>query len=109
MTKYQEYFQKMMEANKELFASFRKIHDEYHLAEDTDSLQEKFNSEGEKIMAVVREWEGKLCSQSEKGGYGVFTGNLAEKFQAEVKKEFPMIDHVGIIVKKFSLKKINLS
>lgn len=99
----------MKETNKELFASFRKIHDEYHLSEDTDSLQEKFNIEGEKVLVVVREWEGRLCSQSEKGGYGAFTGNLTEKFQAEIKKEFPMIDHVGIIVKKFSLKKINLS
>jgi len=106
MTKYQEYFEKMIDANKELFERFREIHQQYTL--DQDKYQEEFNKEGEKILAVIHEWEGKLCSQSEKGGYGVFTGGLAEKFQAEIKKEFPLIDHIGIIVKKFSLKKINL-
>jgi hypothetical protein len=107
MTKYQEYFQKMVEANKESFASFQRLHDEYAL--NPDQNQEKFNHEGEKILNIVREWENKLCLQSEKGGYGKFTSNLSEKFQAEVKKTFPMIDHIGIIVKQFNFKKINLN
>ncbi len=98
----------MLDAEKELFDSFRLLHGEYALAKDTEPLQAKFNQEGEKVLKVVRTWEDKLCHQSEKGGYGVYSGNLAEKFQAEVKKEFPMIDHVGIIVKTFSLKKIKL-
>ncbi len=107
MTKYREYFEKMLEGNKELFEKFREVHQRYTLEEE--KFQEEFNKEGEKILLVIHEWEDKLCSQSEKGGYGVFTGNLAEKFQAEVKKEFPLIDHIGIIVSKFSLKKINLN
>jgi hypothetical protein len=114
MTKYREYFEKMMEVNKKLFEKFGQIHQNYTL--NQDKFQEEFNKEGEKVLAVIHEWENKLCSQSEKGGYGVFTGNLTEKFQAEVKKEFPLIDHVGIIVSKtpsiksgFSLKKINLT
>lgn len=96
----------MLEGNKEFFEKFRELHNSYTL--DQDKWQEEFNREGEKVLKVIHEWENKLCSQSEKGGYGVFTGNLAEKFQAEVKKEFPLIDHVGIIVKKFSIKKISL-
>src|SRR4030042_7172262 len=103
MTKYQEYVDKMLEGNQGAFEKFRKIHDLY--ATNEDQYQEEFNQEGEKIMLIIKEWEGKLCRQSEKGGYGVFTGGLAEKFQAEVKKVFPLIDHVGIIVKKFYLKK----
>ncbi len=106
MTKYREYFKKMLEHNKGLFEKFREVHQHYTLEEE--KYQEEFNKEGEKVLAVIHEWENKLCSQSEKGGYGVFTGNLAEKFQAEIKKEFPLIDHIGIIVKRFSLKKINL-
>ncbi|KKR43226.1 MAG: hypothetical protein UT76_C0013G0013, partial [Candidatus Woesebacteria bacterium GW2011_GWB1_40_12] len=42
--------------------------------------------------------------------------NLAEKFQAEIKSHFPLIDHVGIVLGKslatkeegFSIKKIKL-
>lgn len=110
MTKYKEYFKRMLEANKELFDSFKKLHDKYSL--DEEKWQDEFNKEGEKVLATVHEWENKLCSQSEKAGYGNYTTNLAEKFQAEVKSHFPLIDHVGIIVKKgeaFIIKKITLS
>jgi hypothetical protein len=105
MTKYQEYVRKMMEAEKEAFDKFKTVHDRYAL---DDSIQEEYNREGEIIQKVIHEWEGKLCSQSEKGGYGVFTGNLAEKFHTELLKVFPYLDHIGIIVKPFSLKKIKL-
>ncbi len=97
----------MLETNKEAFDAFRKIHNEYAIAADPDKLQDKFNEEGERVMMIIREWEQKLCSQSEKAGFGSYTISLAEKFQAEVKKEFPMIDHVGLVVKKFVLKKIS--
>jgi len=94
----------MLETNKDAFADFRRIHDQYAL--DEEAWQDKFNFAGEKIMKIIKEWEDKLCQQSEKAGYGNYTGSLAEKFQAEIKKEFPLIDHVGIIVKPFALKKI---
>ena len=96
----------MIQANEKTFEEFGKIHALYEL--DPNKWQEKFNREGEKIVKLVREWEDKLCKQSEKAGYGNYTGTLAEKFQSEVKKEFPLIDHVGIIVKQFTIEKIDL-
>ena len=106
MTKYKEYFQRMIDTNKGAFDEFKKIHALYDL--DQDKWQENFNKEGERIMKIVKEWEDRLCKQSEKAGYSNYTGILAEKFQSEVKKEFPLIDHVGLIIKKFTIKKINL-
>lgn len=106
MTKYKEYVERMLENNKELFDGFRKLHDRYLL--DQEKYQEEFNKEGERILVVIREWEDKLCRQSEKAGYGSYTSNLAEKFQAEVKKVFPLIDHVGLITQPFAIKKITL-
>lgn len=97
----------MLSENKDVFESFRTVHDKYSL--DSDKYQEEFNNEGGKILEIVHEWENRLCSQSEKGGYGKFTGGLAEKFQAEVKKFFPMIDHIGLKTNTFSIKKIQLS
>lgn len=97
----------MVETNKEAFDEFGKIHALYDL--DQDKWQERFNNEGEKIVKLIKEWENKLCKQSEKAGYGNYTGTLSEKFQFEVKKEFPLIDHVGLIIKKFTLSEINLS
>lgn len=106
MTKYKEYFNKMIEKNKTIFEKFKLLHANYGM--DEEKYQEEFNKEGEKIMAIVHEWENKLCSQSEKAGYGSYTGNLSEKFQGEVKYTFPLIDHVGIISKRstFNLKKL---
>ncbi|MBU3923828.1 MAG: hypothetical protein KJ592_02840 [Nanoarchaeota archaeon] len=72
-------------------------------------MQDEFNKIGAKVLSIIREWEGKLCSQSEKAGFGNYTTNLSEKFMAEVRKSYPLIDHIGIIVKnKFGIKKINL-
>lgn len=99
----------MVSENKKLFDDFKNLHDRYALT--PDGLQEEFNQEGEKVLAVVHEWENKLCRQSEKAGFGNYTTGLAEKFQGELKKIFPKIDHVGIISKKetpFFLKRIKL-
>lgn len=101
----------MVEANKELFDRFAKVHTAYGLNEE--GHQAEFNKVGEEVLKVIREWENRLCHQSEKAGYANYTGGLAEKFQAEIKSHFPLIDHVGIIVKKrspasdgFTLKKL---
>lgn len=107
MPKFLEYYQKMLQTNKELFDRFGKIHADYTL--DPDRHQEEFNKVGAEVLKVIHSWENKLCSQSEKAGYASFTSNLAEKFQTEVKNHFSLIDHIGIIVKPFSLKKINLN
>jgi len=104
MPKYKEYARRMLDANKELFEKFRAVHDKYSL--DTNANQEEYNLIGAEVMLVVKEWEGKLCRQSEKAGYSNYTTNLAEKFQAEVKNYFPFIDHIGLIVKRFELKRI---
>lgn len=114
MTKYKEYMQKMLEEHKKEFDSFAKLHLDYSL--DEDKYQEEFNTEGEKILKIIHEWEDKLCKQSEKAGYSSYTGGLSEKFQTEVRSHFPLIDHIGIIpskssstnINKFSLKKISL-
>lgn len=98
----------MLTNNKDLFDEFKKIHDEYAL--NSDNLQTEFNKVGEKVQAVIRTWEDKLCGRSEGSGYASYSGNLAEKFQEEIRKYFPQIDSVGIIVKEspaFNLKRIS--
>lgn len=96
----------MLETNRELFDAFQKLHDEYAL--NSDGLQQEFNRQGEKVLEVVRDYENRLCLQSEKGGYAKFTTALSEKFQTEVKEHFPMIDHIGLKTEVFTLKRIKL-
>ena len=62
MTKYKEYFKRMVEENKELFDKFAELHTDYGMA--NDKFQEEFNKEGEKILSVVHEWENRLCAHS---------------------------------------------
>lgn len=107
MSKYRDYYEKMATENRAAFDKFTQAHFEY--STDQDKFQDKFNKEGEEILKIIKEWEDKLCSQSEKAGFGNYTGNLAEKFQEEVRSHFPLIDRVGIVVNKFSLKKIKLN
>ena len=107
-TKYKEYFKRMLESEKELFENFRNIHAKYQL--DPNKWQGEYNKIGEKVLDVIREWENRLCHHSEGGKYAKFAGRLAEKFWSQIRKEFPLIDHVGVIIKEpaFSLKKIRM-
>lgn len=105
-TKYKEYYDKMVEENKDLFDKFIKSHFEYSI--DQNENQEKFNEIGAKVLDVIHEWENRLCKTSEGAGYSNYTGGLAEKFQGEIRSHFPLIDHVGIVVNKFTIKKIKL-
>lgn len=96
----------MLEENKKAFDDFKILHANY--GTDEEKYQDEFNREGEKVLKIAAEWENKLCSQSEKAGYANYTGNLAEKFQAELRGLYPLIDHVGIVTIKstFKIKKL---
>lgn len=108
MVKYREYFQKMLEDNRELFDSFKTLHDEYAL--NQDAFQNKFNAQGEKVLTIIREYENRLCANTERGMYSKYSTQLAEKFQNEVRTHFPMVDRIGLIVdSEFTIKKIYLS
>jgi hypothetical protein len=101
--KYQEYYDKMLEQNRHAFEEFEIIHNKY--AMNRSELQEEFNEKGDKILKIIREWEDKLCGHSEGSGYGSYSGNLADKFWGRVRKDYPEIDSVGIVV--FKIKKIS--
>lgn len=101
MTKYKEYFQKMLEDHKDAFNAFRDIHDKY---KNNEASQEEYNTHGKPIMDLIREYEDKLCRQSEGSGYAAYAGNLAEKFWEEIRREFPLIDRVGVIIKKVAVE-----
>lgn len=108
-TKYKEYFDRMVALNKDQFRQFEEIHAKYDL--EPAKWKAEFDQKGEKILDTIRQWENKLCSQSEKGGYGVYSGKLAEKFWGEVRAKFPRIDDVGVIEEEeenFTIKKINV-
>ena len=94
MTKSQQYFQDMMDYNKEAFEVFKSIHDKY--IQNQKKYQEEFNEEGEKILVIIRKYENLLCNTSESGKYGKFSSKTAETFWGFIRKAFPKIDFIGI-------------
>lgn len=109
MVKYKQIFQEMIKQNKTLFAEFEEVHNKYTLA--SKRWQREFNQKGEEVLSVIRQYENRLCRQTEGGGYGKFASNLADKFHEEVKAHFPKIDDIGLQpeeTKTFVFRKIDL-
>lgn len=109
-TKYRQYFDKMLTENKEVFEEFKELHAKY--TADEDKYQTEFNTKGKVIKDIVHDYENRLCANTERGMYSSFSGGLSEKFYAEVRKMFPLFDHIGILVvtvPDFNIKKIKLS
>lgn len=112
MTKYQEYYNKMISENSSTFDKFKEMHQNYTL--DQNKWQNKFNEEGKRIVEIIRDYENRLCSNTERGMYNKFSGGLSEKFWGVIRSEFPLIDNIGLIVENpsrplsFNIKKISL-
>lgn len=94
MTKTEQYYQKMVDQNLDLFGQFQDIHDNYAL--NPQLWQAQYNEMGGKVVAVIREWEKRLCQHSEGGLYGKFSAVLADKFWTLVRRDYPKIDFVGV-------------
>jgi hypothetical protein len=95
--KYKHFYNLMLEHNKELFVKFTEVHKGF--TTDPKKWEKQFHEVGRDIQDVMRDWERRLCSGTEKGTYAQYSSKLAEKFWAEIKKEFPLIDQVGLIKK----------
>lgn len=96
--KYKLFYQLMMDQNKQAFVDFKKIHDGFQ--KNAAEWEEKFHTEGRDILDIIRDWERRLCSGMERGQYAGYSSKLSEKFWEEVKKYLPLIDEVGVRVKK---------
>lgn len=91
--KYREYYDLMTEQHGPLLEQFKEIHDQY--VEQPDTWRDEFNTVGAKVVEVMRDYELRLCSNSEGGRYGKYASNLADKFWDHIRKTYPKIDFVG--------------
>ncbi|OGG14612.1 hypothetical protein A2773_02385 [Candidatus Gottesmanbacteria bacterium RIFCSPHIGHO2_01_FULL_39_10] len=94
MAKYQDYYQKMVEDNQDLFDSFKIIHDNYLV--NPDAWKDKFNNIGTEIMDIIKDYENRLCGKSEGSKYSVFSTGLSDKFWTLIRKNYPKIDFIGV-------------
>ncbi len=97
MSKYKQLFDEMLIKNRELFIKFKITHDLY--VNDPKNNKEEFNELGQQILPIIRDYENRLCGHSEQGQFSKYSANLSDKFWAEVRKNYPRIDFVGITIK----------
>ncbi len=98
MTKFQSYYQEMWEAHKEILATFQDIHDEYQKNQRNQQIKKQFDQIGKEARTVMEDWDQRLCSHMEKGANGKFSSKVSEKFWTEIKKDFPLVELVGVEV-----------
>ncbi len=92
-TKYLSLIKEMYQAHALEMTEFEKLHQAYE--QDQKKWQKQFNDQGEKVVEIMRYYEKQLCGKSERSGMGVYSSKLAEKYWAEIKKRFSLIDFVG--------------
>lgn len=94
--KYKQYYQQMIDQNRQAFDDFMKLHDQYVASQIS---QDEYNQKGMKVLDIVRDWDRRLCAAQGKGMYSQYTTKLSEKFWDLVRQDFSHIDKVGVKIK----------
>jgi hypothetical protein len=98
LPKFKQYYQLMIDQNRQLFDQFQPIHDGF--AQDPAQWADQFHTQGRRVLDVIRDWERRLCHGTEKGQYAKYSAQLADKFWHEVKQDLPLIDQVGLVTRR---------
>ncbi len=94
---YKKAFEELLEKNSNLFSEFSKIHDLYK-KDQSYSNKVKFDNVGKNILRLIEEKERWLCSRMDSSGHGKYSSVLSDKFRAEARAHFPLIDLVGVTI-----------
>ncbi len=89
-------YEGMMANHEEEFARFSDIHAKF--SQDQDKWKTKYDEIGKPILRIISDTENKLCMKMENSGRGKYADNLSDKFRAQVRAAFPLIDLVGVTV-----------
>lgn len=96
MQLYVQAYKEMIDKHKDEFAAFAQVHDNFK--KDQDTWKAKFDELGKPLVRIITEAENRLCSKMENSSRGKYSANLADKFRAEVKSHFTLIDFVGVTI-----------
>ena len=96
-TKYREYYQKMIDENRQLFDEFAKVNDLFKA--DPQKNADQFHQVGQKVLDKIRDFDRRLCSAMGRGVYSTYSQQLSEKFWDLARKDFDQIDMVGVKIK----------
>ena len=89
-------YQEMVETHPNAFAAFAEIHDKFK--QNPEQWKQQFDEIGKPLVRIISDTENRLCQKMENSSRGKYSSNLADKFRAEVKSHFPLIDFVGVTI-----------
>jgi hypothetical protein len=95
-TLFLQAYADMVAKNLELFNHFSDLQEKYR--QKPEVWKSEFDTVGKSVVRIVDETENRLCSKMENTSKGKYSDNLADKFRSEVRKNFPLIDLVGITI-----------
>jgi hypothetical protein len=96
--KYKLYYDLMVKNNSKLLDEFKVIHDHYQA--EPNKYRASFNQVGRDVLDVMRSYERKLCSGMERTNNAAYSDKVAEKYWAEIRKTYPLVDQIGVIVRQ---------
>jgi len=94
--KYLQFYNLMMEQKGDVFEAFKPIHDAFAASRDDKKAEAAFHAEGQKVVDVVRDWDRRLCAGMGRGTFSNYTQKLSETFWDRIRKDFALIDLVGV-------------
>jgi len=89
MTKYKEYFDRMISDNKDLFDEFKQIHDRYGM--EQDKLQGEFNKVGAKIQTVIRQRRINYVDEAKEADMRVLLEAWHKNFKMKYERYSPLL------------------
>lgn len=94
-SKSKQTYELLQKNQAKLYADFKHLHDLF--AQNPSKYRQQFNQLGGDFVNMVRIYERRLCSGMERSGHGIYSSNVAETYWKLVRRDFPLIDQVGII------------
>ena len=94
MVKYKQVYIDTLKAHRAEFESFRVIHDLFKA--DQKKYSKHYNIQGKKIRDYLDRAVNILCGKTESSGHGAFSSVLADRFWEEVRRDYPMVDFIGV-------------
>lgn len=97
-TKYQQYYDLLLQNNRALFDKFKPIHDRFNPNDQT--TVDEFHRVGRDVLDAIRSYERRLCSGMERTNNSVYSNQVAEKYWNLIRQDFPLIDQIGVTTRQ---------
>ena len=95
-SKSQKFYELLKTNQEAAYNEFSRIHAAF--AAEPDKYRDEFNRVGRDFVSLVRSYERRLCAGMERTNNSMYSTGVSETYWKLVRKDFPLIDQVGVVV-----------